>query len=163
MWIFYCVVGISNILESVKSIRNPSCSSRIPNIKTINNIADYNFYISMARLKANFPAPGHLAVNFSRPPGIRQKIFSRPRAFVHKNFVDSQDARGWDGQGRNCWDLLPKITSEIAHFYGNKPRTCTPSITKINNTNNPFYVLRSKSQPSSFQHDANKMNDRFPK
>ena len=86
MWIFYCVVGISNILENVKSIRNPLCFSRTPNTKTINNIADYNFYISMARLKANFPAPGHLTVNFFPAPehSLEDDIFPAPRHLCTK-------------------------------------------------------------------------------
>ena len=88
MWIFYCVVWISNILESVKSIINSPCSSRIPNIKAINNIADYNFYISMARLKAKLPTPG----------AFDSQFFPSSRAFVHKNFVDPLDA--WGGMVR---------------------------------------------------------------
>ena len=38
-------------------------------MKTINNIADYNFYFSMDRLKAKLPTPGHLTVNFFPAPG----------------------------------------------------------------------------------------------
>ena len=54
----------------------------------------------MARLKAKFLAPGHLTVNIFPAPGVRQKIFPTPRAFVHKSFVDPRDAWG-DGQGKN--------------------------------------------------------------
>ena len=87
MWIFYCVDGISNILESVKSTRNPLCSFRIPNIKTISNIADYKFYTSMARLKAKFPAPGHLSSSFFLAPGHSSgKIFPAPGHLSGKIF-----------------------------------------------------------------------------
>ena len=110
MWIFFCIIGISKILESVESIRNSSPSSRIPNIKTINN------YISMVRLKAKFPAPRNLTVIFSQPPGIHQKMFPSPSTFVDKNFVGPQDALG-DGQGKNCTRHYSIVVSVFAEGF----------------------------------------------
>ena len=88
-------------MRSVKSIRNPLCSFRIPNIKTINNIADYKFYTSMARLKAKFPVPGHLSSNFFPAPGHSSgKIFPAPGHLCTKILL-TPEMPGGDGQGRN--------------------------------------------------------------
>ena len=84
-----------------KSIRNPSCSSRIPNIKTINNIADYNLYISMAKLKAKLPAPGHLTVNFFPAPGHLTVNFSPAPGHLCTKILLTPGMPGGDGQGKN--------------------------------------------------------------
>ena len=78
-----CVFGMSNILESVRSIRNPSCPFRIPNIKTMNNVAVYLYF------------NGNVESKIPGPPSI-----------CAQNFVDPRDARGMV-RVRNERDINP--------------------------------------------------------